>query len=82
VKKGGGLLNIVRDELVAAKISELMLDIGKRLDASILLVMQNCSPQEFNAYRTVVGRLMGEILLEILNPLYSQHTSLKPPELA
>jgi len=76
------LLNMVQDELVATKISELMLDIGKRLDASILMVMENCSPQEFNSYRAIVGQLMGEILLEILNPLYSQHPSLKPPELA
>ena len=75
------LLNMVKDELVATKISELMLDIGKRLDASILMVMENGSPQEFKAYRAIVGRLMGDILLEILNPLYLQHPSLKPPEL-
>ncbi len=73
---------MVQDELVAMKISELMLDIGERLDASILMVMENGSPQEFNEYRAIVGRLMGAILLEILNPLYSQHPSLKPPELA
>jgi len=76
------LTNMVQDKLVATKISELMLDIGKRLDASILVVMENCSPQEFNAYRTIVGHLMADILLEILNPLYVQHPSLKPCELA
>jgi len=76
------LTNMVQDKLVATKISELMLDIGKRLDASILVVMENCSPQEFNAYRTIVGHLMADILLEILNPLYLQHPSLKPRELA
>ena len=72
---------MIQDQLVATKISELMLDIGKRLDASILMVMENCSPQEFNEYRAIVGRLLGDILLGVLNPLYSQHPSLKPSEL-
>jgi hypothetical protein len=37
--------------------------------------------EEFKAYRRAVGGVMGEIVLEILNPLYKAHPSLKPTEM-
>jgi hypothetical protein len=32
-------------------------------------------------YRRAVGKIMGEVLLEVLNPLYAKHPTLKPPGL-
>lgn len=72
---------MIKNELVAKRISELMLDIGARLDKSVELVQENCLADDFNAYRQGVGAIMAEILLEILNPLYAEHPSIKPPEL-
>jgi hypothetical protein len=73
---------VVQDEKVAAGISELMLDIAERLNVSLLVVMENCSSEEFVAYRTTVGELMGDILLKVLNPIYLEHPSLKPPQMS
>lgn len=71
----------MKNELVARQISELMLDIGSRLDRSVELIRQNATSDEFMIYRRAVGAVMAEILLEVLNPLYDQHPSIKPPEL-
>ncbi|MFZ0463267.1 MAG: hypothetical protein WBE20_09990 [Candidatus Acidiferrales bacterium] len=42
------------------------------------MVRDGCSPEEFAADRRAAGRIMGEMLLEVLNPLYAEHPSLKP----
>lgn len=69
------------DQETAAEISALMLGIGKKLDASLAAVRQSCPEPEFEAYRLAVGKIMGEILLEVLNPIYTTHPALKPQEL-
>jgi hypothetical protein len=58
-----------------------MLDIGKKLNASLIQVQENCSSAEFERYREVVGQIMGEMLIEIMNPIYSRHPELRPNEL-
>jgi hypothetical protein len=72
---------MIKNELVAREISQLMLDIGARIDKSVDTVMKSCPAEELQSYRRAAGAVMGEILLSILNPLYSEHPSLKPPEL-
>ena len=62
----------------AKQVSDVMLDVSSRLNESIILVQDTCSEDEFKDYRRAVGAVMGEILLEVLNPLYKQHPSLKP----
>jgi hypothetical protein len=63
---------------IAKYVSELMLDIHNRLDESVARVNETCSPEEDAIYRRAVGRILGRILLEVLNPLYAAHPSLKP----
>jgi hypothetical protein len=60
------------------QVSELMLDISERLNQSVLAVQGAGSAEELAVYRHAVGRIMGEILLEVLNPLYARHPQLKP----
>jgi len=69
---------MIKDALVAQQISDLMIEFGSRLDISIATVQEKCSSEEFTVYRRAVGRIMGEMLLEVMNPLYAQHPSLKP----
>ena len=47
-------------------------------DRSILTVQKKCSLEEFKAYRLATAKVLGEILLEVLNPLYDEHPDLKP----
>jgi hypothetical protein len=64
----------------AKQISNLMLDISMRLEESILKVEQTCPTREFEEYRHSIAHILGRVLLEVLNPLYMQHPSLKPPD--
>ena len=66
---------------VAEAINKLMLEYGAQLDASVRLVMDSCSPSEFEAYRGAVGQIMGTMLLDVMNPIYREHPDLKPPQL-
>ena len=72
---------MIKDKEVASRVSDLMLELGAKLNESLVLVKERCTEQEFKAYRTVVGKLMGEMLLEVMNPLYVSHPDLKPKEL-
>jgi hypothetical protein len=58
-----------------------MLECSARINDSIRLVQENCSPDEFKAYRLAAGRVMGEILMEDMNPIYQDHPDLKPEDL-
>lgn len=69
---------MIRDARIAKEVSDLMIEFSGRLDGSTAAVREQCSPEEFAAYRRAVGRIMGEMLLEVLNPLYAEHPSLKP----
>jgi hypothetical protein len=66
---------------IAKQVSQLMLEYAARLDASVALVQSECSPDELAVYRLAVGTVMGDMLLEIMNPLYKMHPDLKPPQL-
>lgn len=69
---------MITDNETAKYVSELMLDISGRLDESVAKVNKTCSPAEDSVYRRAVGGILGKILLEVLNPLYREHPSLKP----
>ena len=66
---------------VAFEVSCLMLEIGAKLDASVALVQERCTPAELDAYRKVVGQIMAALLVDVMNPLYVKHPELKPKEL-
>lgn len=72
---------MIENKEVATKISELMLNIGKELNESVFLVQEQCSESEFFNYRKQVGIIMGNILMDVLNPLYEKHTDLRPRDL-
>jgi hypothetical protein len=72
---------MIKDKETARRVSDLMLEFGAKLNESLVLAKERCTESEFKAYRTVVGKLMGEMLLEVMNPIYASHPDLKPKEL-
>ena len=72
---------MIRDARIAKEVSDLMIEFSGRFDGSTATCRDQCSPEEFAAYRRAVGRIMGEMLLEVLNPLYAEHPALKPAEM-
>lgn len=63
---------------VAAQVVDLFLEFGARLDQSVSLVQHTSSESEFNTYRQSVGKLMGSMLLDVMNPIFEAHPDLKP----
>jgi hypothetical protein len=63
---------------VAKQISDLMQDIFQRLDESAAMVRSSCQTEEAATYQKAVGRVVGPILFEVLEPLYQKHPTLKP----
>ena len=70
-----------KDKEVASEISQLMFSLGAQLNGSLVRVQERCPVSEFEAYRAVVGRLMGEMFVEVSMPIFAQYPDLKPPEL-
>ncbi len=72
---------MLSNRATAARVSAMALEVGKRLDESVALVHQTASPEEFERYRSAIAGIMGNLLLEIMNPIYEQHPTLRPAEL-
>jgi hypothetical protein len=66
---------------VAKQIGLLMVEYGARLDESVQLVMDTSSNDEFVAYRSAVAKIMGYMLLDVMNPIYGEYPDLKPDEM-
>ena len=69
---------MINDKDIALKISTLMVEIGANINDSISMVKNECSEFEFEAYKKAAGKVMGEMLLEIMNPIYKEHPDIKP----
>ena len=64
---------------VAEQVSELMLDIFRRVDESVFRVKETCPEAEAAAYSKAVGRVAGAVVMDVLEPLYEKNPHLKPP---
>lgn len=72
---------MIEDKDTARQVSELMIEVGRRLNDSVALVQGTSSDEDFGAYRTVIASLLGTMLVDVMNPLYAKHPDLKPDEL-
>jgi hypothetical protein len=70
---------MVSDSNTAKKISDLISEIERQLAGSLETVQQRCPQEEYRAYKKAVGRVVGALLFEILEPLYEKNPALKPP---
>jgi len=69
---------MISDRDVAEKICNKILDANASLDQAIALAMDAAPEEEARRIRQVIGRISGELLLNLLNPLYREHPSMKP----
>lgn len=66
---------------IAYKAVDLVQRHTAELNDFLKLVQAETDTKEFIKYRTVIGKLMGDMLLEILNPICEQHPDLTPQAL-
>jgi len=69
------------NQQTAAAIAKLMLDVTAQLDASVKLVMNESDVVEFEAYKSCIGKILGQIYCDVLSPTFRQHPQLMPDEL-
>ena len=50
-------------------------------DAALKEIQSLCTEDEFIEYRRMIGRSMGAMLFEIINPIVAKYPDLRPPEL-
>ena len=72
---------MISDVTVAREMSDLMLEMGAKLARSLEDVRAKCPEEEFLAYRDGASRILTDMLIYVMNPLYHQHPSLEPSEL-
>jgi hypothetical protein len=69
---------MLTNEVVAADAVNLVTQAKDTLLESMALVESNCTPEEYAAYKGAVGRVVVEMLNEIVGPIYEHNPSLKP----
>jgi len=72
---------MISNKETAAQVEKKMRDCSAMLNSSIQLVMDTSPEEEFREYRRLVGRIMGAIYLDILQPIHRTFPDLEPPEL-
>ena len=66
----------------AAKIvMELVTRNAAEQDAVLTEIQSLCTEEEFNEYRLMIGKSMGAMLFEVINPIIAKYPELKPSEL-
>lgn len=66
----------------AAKIVlDLAIRNGAEQDAALEKIRALCSSEEFGEYKRMIGKSMGSLLLDVINPIVAKYPDLKPPEL-
>jgi hypothetical protein len=65
----------------AAKIVDVVMRHGAEQDQALIDIQPICSPDEFETYKQMIGKSMGAMLLDVLNPIFEKHPDLKPPQL-
>jgi len=72
---------MISNETLARQVSDLMLEYGSKLDATVAEMQSQVPEEEFIKYRRAIGRVMGAMLLDVMNPLYEMHPQMKPAQL-
>ncbi len=62
----------------AKELSHLLERVGALLDQSAGFVRDHDSEANFIEYRTVIGKLMGDMFLDAMSPLYKRFPELLP----
>jgi hypothetical protein len=65
---------------VAEQILKIVLSFSGELDHSVSLVEHSSNLAEATTYRRAVGRVLAEILTEILGPIFTQYPELVPKD--
>ena len=63
----------------AAKVVlEIIIRHSAEQDACLAAIREKCTDEEFREYRRMIGRSMGAMLLEVINPIIKKYQDWTP----
>jgi hypothetical protein len=65
----------------AKKIVDLMVRHAAEQNATLVEIQGTCTESEFREYKQMIGRSMGSMLLDVVNPIVERYPDLKPRQL-
>jgi hypothetical protein len=65
----------------AEKIMTIILKHSAEQDQILGEIRSECTDAEFSEYKRMIGRSMGAMLLDVVNPIVDKYPDLKPPQL-
>ena len=74
-------MGMLSNKVTSAVVEKMMRDCAAILNESVQRVMDTCPDEEFEAYRSRIGQIMGAIYLDVMRPIYRQYADLEPMEL-
>ncbi|AJQ95088.1 hypothetical Protein YC6258_03052 [Gynuella sunshinyii YC6258] len=51
------------------------------MDKQLARIKERCSEEEFKKYQFATGKVMAELLIGFMNPIYKEHPDLMPKEM-
>ena len=65
----------------AARVLDLALECSAKLNGLVAYLQTHLERDEYEKYRLAIGRVMGETLRQLINPVVEEHEDLRPPGL-
>jgi hypothetical protein len=65
----------------AKAIVDLMVRQGAQQNALLAEIRSSCTEDEFQRFKSMIGRSMASMLLDVINPIVEMHPDLRPPKL-
>jgi hypothetical protein len=72
---------MISDRALAQEVGACMLECSAKLHDLVARAQVVCPESEYPQFRLAIGKVMGEMLLEVMYPLYAKHPDLKPVHL-
>lgn len=69
---------MIHDKNIAKRMLNLMDAISIQVNESIREIQEQCTEEEFRAYRRGAGRVMGYAYTDVMVPIFEEHPDLKP----
>jgi trehalose-6-phosphatase len=79
------LVNRTQGNMMSRDAAKIVMQLVTRnaaeQDAVLTEIQSLCTEDEFNEYRLMIGKSIGAMLFEIINPIIAKYPELKPSEL-
>jgi hypothetical protein len=64
--------------IVAADVLKELESVRNQLNGTLRTIQLNCDCEEFKRFRAEIGKIMGAIFLDLVEPIYCEHPNLIP----